>query len=366
MKRLLLVVSALLLLVVASGCGAGGVGQPAAATVDGRVITRQSLYEDLDALASSTSLREQVQIYGENEGSYSTSFVNQVLSARIVDALVRNELEARGGTIAPEDLQQADTEYTEGFGPAVNELPESFRTRQVETLAARNALSRLLAAEGAGDEPIPEEEIRAYYDENIDRIMEQAGGEVPCVSHIMVAFDPQTLSATEPTPEQDQAARAEADALLARIRGGEEFGAVATAESDDPASAANNGDLGCQPGSSQIGEAFDQAMLSQPLGEVGEPVRTDFGYHLILVRSRGVVPYEEVRGQIEQVLIDQRQQQSESPIGAWLNQAVLDAEVEVDPLFGSFEPQQFLSAGLVPPEGPMQPQGTVPALAPPS
>jgi parvulin-like peptidyl-prolyl isomerase len=363
-KRLLALLAVLAAFSTAS-CAAGTVGRPAAATVNGTAIPRDSLFEDLDALASSQTLKDQAGVSGVSEGTYDMGFVSQVLSARIIDVLVREELGRRGLEITDADRQQGAASYEQGFGPAAAELPDSFRERQVEILAAQNALARSLAEEAPAPQEVTEDDVRAYYDDNIDRIMEQAGGEVACVSHVLVSFTDGPEAGAEPTPEQEQAARDEAAALAERIAGGEDFGEVAAAESDDPGSAQQGGDLGCQPPGAGFVAEFEEAMFSEPVGEVSEPFRTEFGYHLVLVRSRGIVPFEEVRDQIEEILVQQAQGQEQSPLGSWLVDAIADAEVEIDPQFGTFAPEQAPQSVVAPPEGPVAPEVTLPGLTPP-
>jgi parvulin-like peptidyl-prolyl isomerase len=41
--------------------------------------------------------------------------------------------------------------------------------------------------------------------------------------------------------------------------------------------------------------AFDKEVWILPIGQVSEPVKTEFGYHLIQVQSRGAKPFEEVK-----------------------------------------------------------------------
>jgi peptidyl-prolyl cis-trans isomerase D len=81
------------------------------------------------------------------------------------------------------------------------------------------------------------------------------------------------------------AARARADSARAAILGGEPFAEVARRESDDSVSAANGGDLGEWTRGS-MDPAFDSAAFALPLKKLSEPVRSQFGFHIIEVTSR--------------------------------------------------------------------------------
>lgn len=354
-RALLLLALALALVLVGAACSRTAFPTTAAATVDGRGITEQALLDNLEALAGTDEVRRAIEsqgvsVYGPTRGTYDVGFAGQVLSAMIIDELVAQELEAQGVQPTDEDRAAAERQYEEGFATLAGVLPEDFRTRQIEALANRAALGRLLAA-GQPQGPPTQEEIRAYYDDNIDEITDRAEGDFACTSHILIAFtDPagQGGAPTEPTPEQEAAARAEADAVLARLRAGEDFAAVATEVSDDPGSASQGGDLGCNPPGSGFVAAFEDAVYAQPVGVVGEPVRTTFGYHLILVRSRGVLPFEEVEDDIARILEQERAGGPEAALGAWLREATASAEVTVDPRWGRWDPEE---GSVVPPDG---------------
>jgi len=83
----------------------------------------------------------------------------------------------------------------------------------------------------------------------------------------------------------DEEARQRLLRLRERILGGEDFAALARANSEDPGSAAQGGDLGwVSPG--QLVPPFEEAMARLSPGEVSEPVQTNFGWHLIQVLER--------------------------------------------------------------------------------
>jgi len=71
----------------------------------------------------------------------------------------------------------------------------------------------------------------------------------------------------------------EAITLKAKIDLGESFGELARAHSKCP-SAQNSGDLG-EFGPGQMVKPFEDATFNTPVGQVSQPVQTQFGYHLI-------------------------------------------------------------------------------------
>lgn len=370
MKRLIASLVALVVAAAASAC-AGGASQ-VAAVVNGTVITRQSLFDDVAAFIQ-TFPEDQRELYqGESGNTYNTSVVGQVLGLRVMLTLIDDEVEGRGLSISPEAEQQGEDQLAQFLTPPsgqpadLSQLPSDVRDRWVDLFAAQITFATVLASEPT--EPISDEEVRRYYDENFDRIMAQYGGQASCLSHILVAFDetqPLVRTSEPPTPEREAEVSAEAAALAARIAAGEDFAAVAAAESDDTETGTEGGDIGCWGPDAGIGEEFDRLVVELPVGQVSDPVRTDFGYHLLLVRSRGDVAFEEIADAIRSELEDQRSQTS--PLQAWIEAAVAGADVEVNPQFGTYTPEALAQGGqlISPPEGPLPAGGADEQLVPP-
>ena len=117
--------------------------------------------------------------------------------------------------------------------------------------------------------------------------------------HILIRFKgsqvPLKLNQKDLTEEE---ALAKAKDLRAKIMGGAKFADVAKAESDDTGSGANGGDLG-EFSKGQMVPEFDTAAFAQPIGVVGEPVKTAFGYHIILVEARLTKSLDQAKPEIE-------------------------------------------------------------------
>ena len=97
------------------------------------------------------------------------------------------------------------------------------------------------------------------------------------------------------------AALKSAQDVLARLRKGEDFAKLATALSQDAGSAAEGGDLGWSERSAFVGP-FADAVFTLAEGQLSEPVRTEFGYHVIRldgIQAGRERPFDEVRGELE-------------------------------------------------------------------
>jgi peptidyl-prolyl cis-trans isomerase D len=88
-----------------------------------------------------------------------------------------------------------------------------------------------------------------------------------------------------PAAADTLAALEQARSIRLRLEDGADFGDIARAESADPGSAPRGGDLGTITRGQTV-PGFEQAVWTQPLNRVGDPVLTQFGYHLIRVDGR--------------------------------------------------------------------------------
>jgi parvulin-like peptidyl-prolyl isomerase len=94
------------------------------------------------------------------------------------------------------------------------------------------------------------------------------------------------------------------------LQSGESWTKVATDFSKDTGSAPNGGDLGWAPAGNYVPE-FKDAVLKQKIGEIGEPVKTQYGYHVIQVIARQELPLTDA----------QFEQKSQQAFDNWLTEA---------------------------------------------
>ena len=158
---------------------------------------------------------------------------------------------------------------------------------QTEYLAREMFRRRLAKAQ-----PVSEDEIRAYYR---DHITEFTPPEQIKARHIVVKTE------------------SEARKILERLKTGEDFEKLARSKSIDPA-AAHGGRLTMQNGSDWISRgtfetSFEFELFKIPKGEVGGPIKTQFGWHLLKVedhRQPEARTFIQVRAMIRRRLLEQR------------------------------------------------------------
>lgn len=120
--------------------------------------------------------------------------------------------------------------------------------------------------------------------------------------------------------------QAQATAALQAIQSGQSFATVAKQRSTDTGSAPQGGDLGCLTPKEFVSE-FQSAADAAPLGVVTEPVKTEFGYHLIIVRRWDPVADKSYAQTLSQAA------------GAVLTSRLKDLHVWIDPRYGTWGKQ---------------------------
>ena len=138
--------------------------------------------------------------------------------------------------------------------------------------------------------------MHAYYEAHKDE-MDQIHAR-----HILIRFQgsavPLRLDQKDLT---DAEALQKCKDLRAKIIAGAKFEDIAKTESDDVGSGQNGGDLDTFGHGAMVPE-FEKAAFALKVGEVSEPVRSAFGYHLILVESHTSKTYEQALPDIEKSL----------------------------------------------------------------
>lgn len=225
------------------------------ANVGGIAVTNQEIDEFI------ANLGQRGQAYNTPEGR-----------AAILNQLVANKLLLLD---ARKNLLEMEPEFKAQLAKFKESLLVSYATEKVVSAVT-----------------ISDREVEEYYNANSERFM---GEEAVSASHILVATEE------------------EAKEIYGRIASGEStFEEEALARSTCP-SKANGGNLG-EFGRGQMVPEFDKAVFEMEVGEItSDPVKTQFGYHLIKLNEKkdaAITPLEEIREELKNVLLDEKKHQA--------------------------------------------------------
>jgi parvulin-like peptidyl-prolyl isomerase len=172
-------------------------------------------------------------------------------------------------------------------------LDESPLYRTQSTFQDANILANMTYAEIGKNTKLDEPDVRKYYEAHRSEF------EQVHARHILIRVQG-SPSPVRPGQKDltEEEALAKVQDLRKRILAGEDFAKLAREESDDSGSGANGGDLGSFR-HGQMVPTFEQAAFAMQPGDLSEPVKSPFGYHLIKVEAKESKSFEEVRPEME-------------------------------------------------------------------
>lgn len=311
-RRSPLVAGVLALLVAASlglvACGDDGADLPSGvvARVGDADITAVQL--DRQVAQASAQLKAQGQT-APAEGSEGFDQLRRqalqtLVQYKIVDFEARKCGSACGVTAKEIDAQLAEI-VTTNFNDSQKEFDKFLKQSSISKADAREIVKNQLqqsdlftyVTKGVRFSPV---DAKRYYDDNPDQFKVAAGR---IASHILVAT------------------QAEADRIRAEVTP-ENFAELAKENSTDTGSAQQGGSLG-QVVEGQFVPQFEKAALALEDGEISQPVKTQFGWHIIMVdiTPPSATSFAEARAQIIQGQLEQKRQ---TTFSEWSTKAVED------------------------------------------
>jgi peptidyl-prolyl cis-trans isomerase C len=267
-----------------------------AAQVNGRSITYQELntefhartrrpFETVEADPQWQRIRKQILEQIINEELLEEEATRQKLSVspEAVDARFKN-LQARFPS--PEVFNQELSRR----GLTADQLKQNIRKGLLRhELLEKEVLKKIAASP---------QELDAFYQAHKDKYVQE---EAVHARHILIRVAP------DASPEDDKQAKEKATAVLVKGKNGEDFAQLATEYSEGPTKD-KGGDLGTF-GRGQMLKPFEDAAFSLKAGEIGGPVRTKFGYHIIKVEEKHAfkqLPYQEVQSQVKDDFMNEK------------------------------------------------------------
>jgi foldase protein PrsA len=241
-KAFRIIAGSITLLLAASlaACGGGG----AVVTVNGQPISRSQFDTKLE----------------------NSPIARNVLQQMVQEALITQYAQQNHITVSDADIAAREDQLKANF-PG-NTWSQMLAARGISEQDVHDALRMQIIVNDAlaNNVHVTDAQIAQYFSRNHAAF--DTPGQV-CASHILV----QNLNTAN-----------QVEALL-RQHGVGDFASLAQQYSIDPGSKAKGGSLGCFR-RGQMVQAFDNAAFTLPIGKVSQPVRSPFGYHIILVTSR--------------------------------------------------------------------------------
>ena len=241
------------------------------AFVDGEEISAASFNEEVQKLVQFTHGRLPAQML--------QPYKTQILQRLIDNHLLDREIAAKKITLSEAELDHELELFKKRFSDraqlALVKIQLGMNDAQLrESLRAQATHKKFLETEH--DVAVSDKDIEEYYKENIDRFTRE---EEVKASHVLLQVE------REASEQEIEEARARAKEIAVKARAKDaDFAALAKEFSEGP-SAPKGGDLGFFPRKRMV-PPFSEAAFKLKQGEVSDPVRTTFGWHVIKVVER--------------------------------------------------------------------------------
>lgn len=189
----------------------------------------------------------------------------------------------------------------------VADLYEATKEKYKEPARIRLEYLPITVSDLAATVKVGDEDAKKNYEANLDSFRHPAQLQAQHILLLVPASAPKELA---------DKALAQIKDLQAQLKKGASFEALAKKHSQDPGSAAKGGEL---PWFSQgaMVKPFEEAAMALKTGQVSEPVRTQFGWHLIKLvgnRPAGTVPFEQVKDELKKRLAEEKASEKSNEI----------------------------------------------------
>lgn len=271
------------------------------AKVNGEEISKAQLEDAFKAAVEASGVKAADLTADQKLNGY-----RQILDELIMDKLLAKA--ATGETVSDEDVNAEIAKLKKQF-PSEEafeaQLKEAGQSPEKLNASIRSMLQqqRWMQSQIKDQDQIGDADAKKFYDSNTE---EFKNPETVKASHIL--FMVNKGDSEEVVKQKEEAAKKAA----ARAKNGEDFTKLAKELSEEPGAKESGGDLGFFSKDRMVPEFAEAAFSAKP-GDISEPVRTQFGWHVIKVTEKkpaGTVPYDEVKDQIIAYLKSAKQREA--------------------------------------------------------
>jgi foldase protein PrsA len=219
----------------------------------------------------------------ELEGRKFGDVAREKLLDMLIDEKLQLDKAAELGITVTDDEVNSEIENAKKYFDTEEKFNEFLKEQGIDLEYFKESVKKELIISKLNDKltekvAVTDEEIKAYYDTHQDEFVSVKA------SHILLE-----------TQE-------EAEAMLKRVKAGEDFAELAKQNSIDPSAKENSGDLDYFRHGDMV-EPFENAAFALKPGEISEIVPTDFGFHIIKVEDSKLDKFEDVKEQLKGSLL---------------------------------------------------------------
>ena len=232
------------------------------------------------------------KLYTEIKKKYGVSVMIEMIDKEIFNSLYKGNQEIEKK--AENQIESLKQQYGDSWSETLKNAGYNSESKLKDEFILN--YQREKAIEDYVKKSIKEDEIKKYYNEN-------TVGDISA-KHILIKVDTSTEDGLT-----DDEAKEKAKKLINKLNKGADFDKLAKENSDDTGSKENGGDLGYFNKGDMVKEFEDAAYALKVNEYTKEPVKTTYGYHIIMRTGEKKKPkYKEVKDTIIQTLLKQKQE----------------------------------------------------------
>jgi parvulin-like peptidyl-prolyl isomerase len=311
-----------------AGCGGGGGPTGGSIAEVGNVQITQEQFDKLMERAKK-SYKTNSQPFPKEGSADFGRIKDQAVAFLVQRAEFAQEADKMGITISDKQIQdrldQIIKQYFKGSQKAYEKQlkTQGLTQPEVESDIKDQLISQELYNKVTADVKVTDADVKKYYDAHLTQYQQP---ESRTVRHILISVcGPNSPQGAKCMP--DAKAKAKANQLYDQIKAGANFAALAKKYSQDPSSASEGGKLTISKG--QTVAPFEQTAFLLGVGTVSRPVKTQYGYHLIMpisnVTPAHTTPIKQVQESIRQQLLQTKKQEK---MAKWVNDMKKDFAVK--------------------------------------
>ncbi|WP_442602095.1 foldase protein PrsA [Paenibacillus sp. KN14-4R] len=292
-KWSLALIAVLVVVAALSGCGKK---ESIAATYKGNGTVTQ---KEFDTFVNLNAMLNPMFKQYTTDPAFQQELLKQLVSYKVLAAKADDKVKAEADKKLAEQMKAFDEMLQQQEGGKDKILKDN----KLEFKDIEDFMKLSFYAASAAESKITEEQVKAEYDKRL--VEDKHAFEMTNVRHILIATkDAQTQKDLR---TEDEALK-RAKEVQAKLKSGGDFNALSKEYSDDPGSKDKGGlyeNVDSQMMNTFV-ESFKNAATTLPINEISEPVKSEFGYHVMRVDSRKTSTLDELKQKLRSSLAQEQ------------------------------------------------------------
>lgn len=219
-----------------------------------------------------------------------TNYIREYTGTKILAGRADEEMKKEAKSQADTVFEGIKQQYISLLNNDKANFDKLLKNQQITEEELKNQMTLMNQSILVLEKSVGEADLKQKYDQT-----DKSAFTTASVRHILISTENRS---------QEEAQKLAND-LAARLKKGEDFAKLAKEYSDDPGSKEKGGLYENANVNDWVPE-FKEAALTLPIGQISEPVKTNYGYHVMKVENRAVASFDEVKESLRQTAVQEK------------------------------------------------------------